>query len=86
VCRRGTPCTEPAGGIRLSFVRNNTTVAFPLIAKDGRYTLALPAGTYYVNFENRDRTAGVGRLVPDIVRVIAGRTRTVDFLIDTGLR
>ena len=87
VCRQGTPCTEPASDTRIVFVRNNTMVAQPIVEEDGRYTVLLPAGTYFVSYERRDRAQAPGRgMTPRTVRVVYARTRKVDFQIDTGIR
>lgn len=83
VCRQGTPCSAPASGTRLIFQRDGHTTASVVVAKDGSYTVSLPAGTYGVTASRMS----IGRgLEPSMVRVVAGRTRNVSFLIDTGIR
>jgi hypothetical protein len=84
VCRKGTPCTEPAGGARLAFVPRNGDGTIVVVTKDGSYSVSLAPGIYAVAVSPRPPIGGGVR--PAAVRVIAGRTGTVDFLIDTGIR
>src|SRR5438067_1084693 len=48
VCRKGTPCTEPAEGVRLFFSQGDTVNARVVVAKDGHYSVSLTPGTYLV--------------------------------------
>ena len=85
VCRPGIPCSEPATNEQLVFVRDDrVTTAIASTGADGRYTVALKPGLYTVTILP---VPAIGRgFAPQTVRVIAGRTRTVDFSIDTGIR
>ena len=84
VCQMGVPCSEPASGARLIFTQDSRTVAQVVVAKDGSYSVSLPPGTYTVAVWGRP-TIGRG-LEPSTVRVVAGKARSVDFRIDTGIR
>jgi hypothetical protein len=55
------------------------------VKQDGSYSVSLPPGIYAVAITTQE--PGVGRpLEPNMVRVVSGLTRNVDFLIDTGIR
>ena len=84
VCQEGIPCSEPAAGTKLVFSQGSRVVARAVTAKDGSYSVSLAAGTYMVATET---PSPIGRGVdPSMVSVAAGRTSTVDFQIDTGIR
>ena len=84
VCRKGTPCQAPASG-PLVFTRNGRVIAGIAVKEDGSYSVSLPPGIYAVALATQQ--PGIGRpLQPNMVRVVSGRTRNVDFLIDTGIR
>lgn len=79
VCRAGTPCNGPARRVTLSF-RRVFVVHKVTTDASGNYSVALGAGTYLV-------TASRGMSIrPVSVSVVAGRTRVVNFAIDTGIR
>jgi hypothetical protein len=84
VCEVGMPCTAPALGVRLLFVRDGVVAGRVTTSAGGRYRVALRAGTYLV------RTAvkpGIGRgLEPSRVVVPRSRYARVDFMLDTGIR
>jgi hypothetical protein len=83
VCRTGTPCSAPAGGIQLQFLQDGGFVAGTGVAEDGTYSIDLPTGTYTVSVDPLQ----TGRISPGTVRIPNdGSTRTVDFSIDTGIR
>src|SRR5262249_24780805 len=84
VCRKGIPCSEPASGARLGFTPNRGKPTSAVVAADGSYSVSLAPGVYMVTVVP---PASIGRgLGPNVVRVPAGQTRTVDFTIDTGIR
>ncbi|HEY2354182.1 MAG TPA: hypothetical protein VGH79_04705 [Gaiellaceae bacterium] len=81
VCRTGTPCSGPASGQRLVFKSGSGSTSV-VAAKDGSYSVSLPPGLYAVAV----LPLQIGHIVPSTVRVVAGKTRNVDFQIDTGMR
>jgi hypothetical protein len=82
VCRVGTPCSEPAKHITLTFTRNASTRSTTTDDR-GRYSIRLAAGAYAVKTNQRP----FGRVPqPSTVRVRASQSRRVDFAIDTGIR
>jgi hypothetical protein len=82
VCRVGTPCSEPAARVVLVFRRGSTAVRAMTDGR-GRYRVSLAAGLWRVGLTR----TGIGALVqPASVRAVAGRVRTVDLAIDTGIR
>jgi hypothetical protein len=80
VCRIGVPCSEPAAGVRLTFVRGDVRKTATTDA-DGRYRIALPTGTYAVRIAN----AKFG-YSPQRAYVPTGRWAIRNFQIDTGIR
>jgi hypothetical protein len=77
----------PASGSSLVFTQYTggaITRFAVVIRKDGSYFAPLPSGDYNVTTAS-PLTTGRG-VEPQTVRVVAGRTRTVDFSIDTGIR
>jgi hypothetical protein len=79
VCRAGTPCFGNAKHVTLSF-RHVFVVTNAVTDGSGYYRVALGPGTYLVK-------ASKGQSVrPVTVSVVAGRTRIVNFAIDTGIR
>jgi hypothetical protein len=79
-CQEGVPCSAPAKHVKITFVRYGIAKS-AVTGADGRYVIALTAGTYAVRFPStrfgfRPRSA----LVP------AGRVATRNFSIDTGIR
>jgi hypothetical protein len=84
VCMVGTPCSGPAAGVTLRFLRNGALVARAVTAKDGSYRVGLSPATYAVRLTS---TPKVGRgLEPTSAHVAAGRWTRTDFSIDTGIR
>ncbi len=83
VCEEGVPCSAPAKNTTLVFTRETSVVRTRTDAT-GHYRVALAPGWWSV------RTAPVVRigsgLTPRRVRVLAGRFRRVEFVIDTGIR
>jgi hypothetical protein len=84
VCRTGVPCTKPAAGATLAFARHDRVYSRAVVARDGSYSVSLPPGTYTVAVEPMP-SIGEG-IRPQRVRVVSGRSRKLDFAIDTGIR
>jgi hypothetical protein len=85
VCVAEQPCDEPAAHVELLFVHNGGVAGRVVTDLAGRYRLRLPAGRYSVR--RATVTGPVDRkLEPRSARVYAGRTTTVVFSIDTGIR
>jgi hypothetical protein len=74
VCEMATPCSEPAAGVVLVFVRGRTTTRVRTDAR-GRYAVRLRPGAYRVRFP---------RIQP--ATLVVRRALRADFLIDTGIR
>jgi hypothetical protein len=84
VCVAEKPCSRPAAGVKLEFLRNGASVASAITAKDGTYRVALRAGVYVVRTGARP---AIGRgLRPSNVRVLAHTWSRSNFSIDTGIR
>jgi hypothetical protein len=83
VCSSDEPCSEPAAGIKLRFLRRTTLVATAVTDARGRYRLRLPRGVYSVRVAGA-RPIGAG-VQPASVRVRASWRRQ-NFDIDTGIR
>ena len=84
VCGAEASCDEPAANVTLVFSQRGVEAARTTTSDAGRYRIVLRPGTYAVRA--RAKTA-LGRAVePARVSVVAGRMRTVDFSIDTGIR
>src|ERR671925_790170 len=82
VCVVGQPCDEPAPGVTLLFSRNGHVVGRAVSDAAARYSVRLAAGLYAVR---QPSPPAIGRgIEPRSVRVYAGRSRRVDFSIDTG--
>jgi hypothetical protein len=81
VCRTGVPCTAPAKHVTVTFTRNGVSKTV-VTGDEGRYSIALAAGTYGVR---------IGPLLhvtftPRTAVVTAGRMTNRNFSIDTGIR
>jgi hypothetical protein len=83
VCQVGKPCSEPAVGAVLVFVRNGKVAARVRAGAAGRYAVSLQPGLYAVRVSPPQR---IGGLKPSQVRVRSGSSGRVDFGIDTGIR
>ena len=83
VCQVGKPCTEPAVGATLAFVRGGRIVARVRTGAGGRYAVRLAPGLYAVRVVPKQ---DLGGLRPGGVRVRRGVDARVDFAIDTGIR
>ena len=84
VCRVSVPCSAPASGARLVFVRHHHAAARTRVRKNGTYSVRLAPGVYTVVLARHPRI-GAG-IRPDRVRVFAGPPRKHNFRIDTGIR
>lgn len=78
VCSAEQPCTEPAVGATLLFLRNGQQVARVVVGPSGTYRVHLAPGLYAVR-------AG-RRIEPAALRVRAGAMTHLDLAIDTGIR
>jgi hypothetical protein len=83
VCAEGQPCSAPAAGVRLTFVRDGVAVKSVVTSSTGRYRVALPAGLYFVRIV---KTSRIERLAPKTVTVRRGVMARRNFSIDTGIR
>jgi hypothetical protein len=84
ICVAEKPCSGPAAGVTLRFMRSSTVVASAVTAKDGSYRVVLRGGSYFVRTGSPQR---LGRsLRPSSVRVTAGTWTRQNFSIDTGIR
>lgn len=83
VCTVGTPCTKPANGFHLVFVRNGHRAASVTTDRRGRYRLRLSDGRYVVGTGADDE---VGQLRPASVTVRGGRFVRRNFTYDSGIR
>ncbi len=84
VCRVGEACSEPAKGVTLAFLRAGRVVGRATTGADGRYRIALRAGTYTVR--TKAVSSGIGSFKPGTVSVPTGRVAVRNFTIDTGIR
>jgi len=83
VCEEGVPCTAPAAGVVLVFVRNGVEVARSKTLPDGSFRVVLAPGTYVVHSL---RKFPIGGTHPRTVTVRRGGFTVVRLTIDTGLR
>jgi hypothetical protein len=84
ICVAEKPCSGPAAGVTLRFMRNSAVVASAVTAKDGSYRVVVRGGFYFVRTGSPPR---IGRgLRPSSVRVAAGTWTRQNFSIDTGIR
>lgn len=80
MCRPGTPCTAPAAGVTISFVRDGVAHTARTNAL-GRYSVRLSPGTYMV------RIAGARFGYKPLSATVSRRRMSVlDIDIDTGIR
>jgi hypothetical protein len=83
VCVAGQPCSKPAAGVTLTFMRRGTAVKSVVTSQTGTYRVRLPAGIYVVRLTTRSR---IQRLKPSAVTVPHGVMAHRNFVIDTGIR
>jgi hypothetical protein len=79
VCMVGTPCSKPAPGVKLTFVRGAVSRSTTSGA-DGSYRIALAPGTYRV------LVAAKFGYAPRTVIVPSARVVVKNITIDTGIR
>jgi hypothetical protein len=82
VCSMPEPCSEPAKGAVLAFVRSGH-IARVRVDANGRYRVSLVPGTYAVRVTP---PAGIGRGIEPRTVVVGRRDVRRDFMIDTGIR
>jgi hypothetical protein len=83
VCEEDMPCSAPAAGVTLAFLRGGVRVATATTSKAGTYRVVLPPGTYVVRTL---RKLMFGSPQPRTVRVLPGHFAAANFEIDTGIR
>jgi hypothetical protein len=83
LCQEGQPCTEPAAGVKLTFVHDGKAVRSVVTSSTGRYRVHLPAGSYLVRVA---KASPIERLRPTTVVVRRGVMARRGFFIDTGIR
>jgi hypothetical protein len=83
VCEEGVPCSAPATGVKLAFLRGGVRVATATTSKAGTYRVVLGPGTYVVRTL---RKLPFGSPQPRTVRVRAGGFVVVNLVVDTGIR
>jgi len=83
VCEEGVPCSAPAAGVVLVFVRNGVEAARTKTLPNGSFRVVLAPGTYVVRSL---RKFPIGGMHPRTVTVRQGRFAVVRLSIDTGIR
>lgn len=83
LCQEDQPCSEPAAGVRLTFLREGEAVRSVVTSSTGRYRVVLPAGVYFVRVA---KTSPIERMRPTCVTVHRGVATHRNFTIDTGIR
>jgi hypothetical protein len=82
-CKQGESCGRPAKHVTLEFMQTGETVATSKTDEEGRYRVALPAGSYEVSLRN----GGPGKVVQaKTVSVPSGSSTKHDLTFDTGIR
>jgi hypothetical protein len=84
ICRIGVPCSAPAAGAKLVFMRNGRVAARVRASARGVYAVRLAPGTYTVTVSPSPGVGGGIR--PSSVHVASGVYARLDFAIDTGIR
>jgi len=82
-CQAEQPCSEPAAGVRLTFVHDGNAVRSVVTSSTGRYRVLLAPGAYSVRVT---KTSPIERLKPPAVIVQRGVLTRRTFFIDTGIR
>ena len=83
VCEEGVPCSAPAAGVVLLFVRNGVEAARATTVRNGSFRVVLAPGTYVVRSL---RKSPIGGMRPRTVEVRQGGFTVVRLSIDTGIR
>jgi Carboxypeptidase regulatory-like domain len=82
VCRTGQSCSKPAAKALLLLTRSGRPTVRVRTDAHGRYRALVEPGTYRVTIPRREGMS----IAPRSALVTAGRTRRIDFRIDTGIR
>jgi hypothetical protein len=82
VCRTGQSCSKPAARALVLLTRSGRPTVRVRTDAQGGYHVSLEPGAYRVTIPRREGMA----ILPRSAIVAAGRTRRVDFRIDTGIR
>jgi len=82
--RRGTPNSRPLANTAFVVENEKGTVASFQTDEQGRFRVLLAPGHYTVSL--KERKGGIGRYGPFAVDVVAGKTTTVEWHCDTGMR
>ena len=83
VCMVGQPCSEPAAGVQLTFLRDGVVSKSVVTTDKGTYRVKLAAGVYTVRVSPQSR---IGGMTPTTVTVRRGAPQRQNFAIDTGIR
>jgi len=83
VCIAGQPCSKPAVGVKLTFVRDGVPAKSVVTRAGGTYRVQLAPGVYTVRVAGLAR---IERLSPATVVVRRGVVARQAFVIDTGIR
>jgi hypothetical protein len=83
VARPGEPATRPVRGATVEALRGSKVMALARTGAAGRYTLALPPGTYLIRVTARRY---LSKQSSKTVAISAGETLKVAFVLDTGIR
>ena len=83
VCEEGIPCSAPAAGVVLVFVRKGVETTRTTTLRNGSFRVVLPPGTYVVRAL---RTFSFRGLRPRTAEVRPGRFTVIRLSIDTGIR
>jgi hypothetical protein len=82
----GSPCPdEPLAGEVVQLVAGDVVVASAVSDPQGRFSFEVEPGRYRLMWAP-DEDVGIRFAKPVVVTVVAGRTVSVDLLIDTGIR
>lgn len=83
VARPSAPATRPVPGATVEALRGSDIVAITRTDAAGRYQLRLQPGTYVI-LAKTDRYPS--KQPGKTISISPGRTRTIDFVFDTGIR
>lgn len=80
ICSDAQPCSVPASGVMIVFLRGGRAIARATTRADGSYRLRLAAGRYAI------RLRGWRHWTRTHLLVRGGRVTRLDVAIDTGIR
>lgn len=83
VARPGEPTTAAVRGAAVAALRGNQVVATAYTDEAGRYELRLQPGTYLIRAQSDKYLSGE---TSKRVTVSSGQNRTVNLVLDTGIR